>query len=215
MDTSHLLESIRGDFINEIRPFVFQTSVSSMKSLQDVENALKATQNLLMKTTLQTTINIFARNGLECVFHNLFKDNLDYPQRVGFRALSASLAALTSTLILDRHQHVGNMVLYPLWQGFYFGATYMIENSAETKRWFNRKYPKQMKALMDNQVTGNLLRFIQGVYQSLNNPSLPYEERVRRDKYDPDKIADRIENKINKLGKQAKEQMREIGLEMD
>ena len=215
MDTTHLLESIRGDFINEIRPFVFQTSVSSMKSLQDVENALKATQALLMKTTLQTCINIVARNGYECILHNLFKENLDYPYRVCYRAASASLAAMTSSIILDRHTNIGNMVLYPLWQGFYFGATYMIENAAETKRWFNRKYQKQMKALMDNQVTGNLLRFIQGVYQSLNNPSLPYEERVRRDKYYPDKIADKVQKKVNKLEQKAKDQMREIGLDIE
>ena len=215
MDTSQLLESIRGDFVTEIRPFIMQTSVSSMKNFQDVENALHATKQILMKSTLQTSINIVARNTYEWVFHNLFKENLQFPQRVAFRAISASMAAMTSSLVLDRRIGIGNMVLYPLWQGFYFGVYYMIHNAEETKRYFKKNYPKQIDAIMQNEVTGNLLRFIQGVYQSLNNPSLPYEQRMRKDKYDPNKIADKMQHKLDKLGKQAKNQMKELGLDVE
>lgn len=179
MQTQQLFDNIRADFVNEIKPLILTTSISSIKSIEEIENALKTAKNLIMKSTAQTAINICVRNSCEYLLHNALPNKLDFPHRLVFRGVSATVSGVVSTCLLEKKKNIGNLVIYPLWQGAYFTALYMIKNSEETKKYIKKKYPKQVKAVMDNKVTSTIIELIQGIYRFLNDPGTPYEKAVK------------------------------------
>ena len=173
MNTTQVLDNIRADFVKEIKPLVFNVSLKSITA-SDFQNLLHSVMVFTSKSTYKACFSIFARNGYECVFYNLFKTELDFPRRLSYRFLSATLATLSANIIFDEERGFIPCVLSPLWHGTIYGIEYMFINKEESKLFLNNHFSRQIKAVQNSPKMMSIVNFVQKIYSLLNDPQQAY-----------------------------------------
>lgn len=182
MNRDQLLQNIRNDFMHEIKIFVISTPFQAVNSVQIYSSIFQTIIQLLKKKTIVNGLNLIERNGYEYLLYNIFNDKLDFSHRLTFRMISAGAASMTTSALMLERKNISNFVIIPTFQASYYGILFMIQNPKESKKFLNDNFPKTVKYIEQNPITGSICRIINKVHTFFNQS--PQNRRNQADTID-------------------------------
>lgn len=174
MNRQQLIENIRSDVVNEIKPLIVRTTFESAERVQDYKDFPITLFYLIKKKSIVSGMNLIERNAYEYLLHNTFDKNLDFSHRLAYRMISASAASMTTSTIMFEKKNLVNFAIVPAFHAVYYGSLYMIQNAEESKVWMKRKFPHAVNFVLHDPILSSMINIIQKSYKFLNDPPKPY-----------------------------------------